>query len=301
MELQHAFALTSTIIDMQQERLRTLPRTQSRQATTRRRPRGRAPKLIVGLLVLVLLIAVVAPAFAGSPKRHHSSAAAHQPHAVAADKKKGGKGKTTTRTFQSGDANGAEISIPAVDSLGDLGPADPYPSTIAVTGFGAKARIADVNLTLRNLSHSFTRDIDVMLVSPDGRNAVVMGDIGGAEVLAEVRDLTITLDDEAATPLPTADDVALTSGTFQPLDNLGPIDDDQPALTAFPEPAPVQSGANALSTFDGGNPQGEWRLFIVDDQVGDVGQLAGGWSLEITAKSKVKVKDKRKPRHHRRH
>jgi subtilisin-like proprotein convertase family protein len=53
----------------------------------------------------------------------------------------------------------------------------------------------------------------------------------------------------------------------------------------------------ALSTFDGINPNVEWRLLIVDNGGGITGSLADGWSLEITAKHKAKRKRKGKKRH----
>jgi hypothetical protein len=97
--------------------------------------------------------------------------------------------------------------------------------------------------------------------------------------------LTLTLDDEATTPLP--DDKPLTNGSFQPFDGLGPgIDGGD--LVDFPAPAPTPSGENALATFDGSNPTGPWHLFVIDDQNGDVGALADGWSLEFTATVKSK-------------
>jgi subtilisin-like proprotein convertase family protein len=298
MKLQHALAFTSIVLDMQQERLQHLaglPATKPKGDSVPRRDRGGVTKLVAGLLALVLLAATVAPMFADN--LHQPRHSAHrQEQKVSTDKQKGRKSKTVTRTFASGDANGAEIAIPAVGSTGDFGPADPYPSTIEVTGF-KKARTTDVNLTLRGFSHEFTRDVDVMLVAPNGRNAVVMGDVGASNDAVDVVDLTITLDDEAAAPLSVASDAALTSGAFQPLDNLGPNDaddPDDPVVTAFPEPAPRESGNSALSTFDGIDPNGQWRLFVLDDTDIDAGVIAGGWSLEITAKSKVKSKPKHK-------
>jgi subtilisin-like proprotein convertase family protein len=47
--------------------------------------------------------------------------------------------------------------------------------------------------------------------------------------------------------------------------------------------APTPSGNTALSQFNGANPNGTWQLFIRDDAQGESGQIARGWSLEITA------------------
>ncbi len=53
---------------------------------------------------------------------------------------------------------------------------------------------------------------------------------------------------------------------------------------ALPAPAPIGPFARSLSAFDGTDPNGDWRLFIDDDDSGLGGVLTGGWSLEITAR-----------------
>jgi subtilisin-like proprotein convertase family protein len=169
--------------------------------------------------------------------------------------------RRVTRTF----ANPSVITIPAG------GAATPYPAAIQVSGF-QKAHITDVKLTLRGLSHTRPSDIDVMLVAPNGRNAIVMADIGNG---TPVVDLTITLDDQANPPPDLGVNVPLPSGTYRPTNNLfgeDPFDG-----------APAPSGAVALSTFSGSNPNGAWQLYVFDDQGGSDGAIAGGWELSITA------------------
>jgi hypothetical protein len=36
------------------------------------------------------------------------------------------------------------------------------------------------------------------------------------------------------------------------------------------------------------NPNGEWQLFVVDDQISNAGFFGDGWTLEITARVKKK-------------
>jgi len=186
------------------------------------------------------------------------------------------KFKTITRSF----ANAGEIVIPA-DGVEKSGPSLPFPATITVSGF-KKATTTDVNLTLQDYSHTFTPDVDVLLVAPGGRNATVMSDVGIFLDASPASHITLTLDDEA--PAPLSIDVPPTSGAFQPLDAFGTSDN----LLEFPAPAPPPSGNAALSTFDGIDPNGEWQLFVLDDTGSDNGSLAGGWSLTITAKAKKK-------------
>jgi hypothetical protein len=37
------------------------------------------------------------------------------------------------------------------------------------------------------------------------------------------------------------------------------------------------------SNFNGKNPNGTWKLYIVDDEALDTGQIAGGWTLDMTS------------------
>ena len=251
------------------------------------RPRlGRvaAPRFACGFLALTLAISAGLPAIAGGPDQDGNRGNPRHAQSVSAAAKRDGK-KIVKKTFSNDEA----IDIPLVGAVNQFGAADPYPSTIQVQGF-KKAKVVDVNLTLRNFSHTVSQDVDVLLVAPGGRNAVVMGDVGADPMGAagEVSNITVTLDDEAADPLPVGVGNPLTSGSFRPLDSQGPTDGDNPALLTFPGSAPTPSGNDALSTFDGIDPNGTWRLFVIDDAGDDTGSFAGGWKLEIKAKSKKK-------------
>jgi subtilisin-like proprotein convertase family protein len=147
--------------------------------------------------------------------------------------------------------------------------ATPYPSEIAVSGLSGT--VADVNLKLGGLRHTEPDDIDVLLVGPSGANAIVMSDVGGAD---RVRRIHLLLDDEAANSLP--DGSPLTGGTFQPTNHLGLDGND-----SWPSPAPSPSGGSALSVFDGTDPNGTWKLYVVDDAQVDSGLLRR-WSLRIS-------------------
>ena len=174
------------------------------------------------------------------------------------------KTKTLTRTF----SNPTAMTIPE-DS-----PASVYPSTIGVSGF-KQGKVRDVNITLRGLTHDFPGDIYVMLVAPNGRNALVMAEVGAG---IDVADITITLDDQATQFFSYYD--GLATGAYQPGFFFG--DDD------FPDPAPLPSGNERLATFNGIDPNGSWQLFVMDCCEGSSGALIGGWELHITGTTKVK-------------
>jgi subtilisin-like proprotein convertase family protein len=176
-----------------------------------------------------------------------------------------GRYKTVTKTF----SNPVAIQTP------DSSIASPYPSEVSVAGL-RKGRALDVNLKINAYNHTCAEDLDVLLVSPGGRNAIPMSDMPACST---IQDVNLTLDDEGASSWP----VPLTSGTYVPTDN------DTLGNDAFPAPAsggsaPPQDGGAALSAFDGANPNGTWRLYVVDDTIGSAGLIAGGWSLTIKAK-----------------
>jgi len=194
----------------------------------------------------------------------------HKGTCIAAASPTGPVRPTLTQTF----TNAAPITIsPGPDNGGKAAttPATPYPSVVAVSGF-TNGRILDVNLTLHGLSHTFPGDVDMLLVAPDpGLNAFLMSDVGGNAIASNI---TLTLDDQAAAEL----SAPLVTGTFKPTN--GPSTQ---GTESFPGPAPTPSGNVALSVFNTSDPNGNWRLFVVDDTGGDGGSIAGGWSLVITA------------------
>ena len=190
-----------------------------------------------------------------------------------------------------------EIGTPVMGELYTA--ANLYPSNISVSGFTGAA--TDVNVTLCGFSARFPSDVNVLLVAPNGANALIMSDVGGnggsegsdpepAGWDVAVTNINLTLDDAAPSPLPA--DSALSTGTWRP------VDDDTgefplagfPDADTFPGPAPEPSANVALSTFNGVNPNGTWSLYVVDDFPGlaDVGEtqlpkFSCGWSIDVTA------------------
>ena len=160
------------------------------------------------------------------------------------------------------------------------GPADPYPSTCSISGLSGT--ITDVNLVLNDLSHTWPDDIDILLVGPQGQDAVVMSDAGD---YPDAIFVDLTLDDQAATVLPDSDQLA--TGSYRPAD-YEPGD-------PFPAPAPTPTGNVPFGTFNGTNPNGTWSLYVVDDRA-----LTSARSTAGISRSRRPV-DRHHLRHHRRH
>src|SRR5687768_13712313 len=160
------------------------------------------------------------------------------------------------------------------------GPASPYPSNITVAGMSGV--VSDVKITLTNVQHTWGRDIDVLLVSPDGRKFIAMSDPGQGSGLDNPA--TITLSDAGATLL-TNQSGQIPSGIYKPTnhnDALAPDSFVAPAPAGpYNSPAPTGS-ATFASVFNGAEPNGVWSLYVMDDASSNSGAISGGWCLEIT-------------------
>ena len=141
--------------------------------------------------------------------------------------------------------------------------AAPYPSTIPVANL--PARLYDVNVQLRGLSHTNPDDIDIMLVAPNGAQAIIMADAGGT---ANVSGIDLTLDDEAGTGL-LPDEGQLQTDDYKPANHPGGDGFETTTTNVL------------LGTFDRINPNGTWKLYVRDDRSGETGEIANGWALEI--------------------
>ncbi|CCH78798.1 exported hypothetical protein [Nostocoides japonicum T1-X7] len=175
-------------------------------------------------------------------------------------------------------SNSTSIAIPATGSTDQMGPASPYPSTIAVSGLSGS--VTKVTVTFGGLTHSTVNDIDAMVVAPSGENLIVMSDVGDPSTLAFANDVNLTFDDAAAGPVPTGN---IPSGSYRPTNN---VNADGTSTDTFPTPAPTPSNETTLAgAFTGIDPNGTWRLYVVDDGSGDTGTMTDGWSLTVTTET----------------
>ncbi len=155
------------------------------------------------------------------------------------------------------------IAIPAV------GLAAPYPAEAVVSGM--TGLITDVDVTLHGLSHTYARDLDIVLKAPDGTNVVLMSDV----CLGGLPGVTIRIDDEAPTAMPPGATCAQAS--------YKPTNDDPSSDTMDGTAIGGQTWHTTLSQLDGRNPNGLWRLYVVDDSGNDSGQISGGFSVKVTS------------------
>jgi hypothetical protein len=167
----------------------------------------------------------------------------------------------------------------AVD-LVDNGPADPYPSSITITG--APWRVGKLTVTLSNLSHTAQSDVNVLLVGPQGQ-AVYL--IAGPNGTMDFTHVTLTLDDSASSYIPSV----CTSGRYKPTGYYPEIHD---AYPVFPSPAPAGPYSADLAVFRETDPNGAWSLFAMDDEKEDSGVIEGGWSLSFEKEYPVALRSR---------
>lgn len=154
--------------------------------------------------------------------------------------------------------------------INDNTTANPYPSTINVSGMGNT--LTNLSVSLYNLTHTFPGDIAAILVGPNGGKTGLMLGAGGAGAVSNVN---LTFSDTAVNVLPQFGQI--TSGTYQTANYLG---------SSFSLSSPAPSGPytdSVLTPFDRSNPNGNWSLYVQDTATGDFGQVAGGWGIDVTA------------------
>lgn len=155
-------------------------------------------------------------------------------------------------------SNTAPITIP------DFGNANPYPSVINVTG--GPASIQFVTVTLHGLAHTLFNDLDMLLVGPGGQKILFSSDSPGA---AGAPGITVNFISAGGT----SQSGGLAEGGY-----YAPTGGND----AFPGPAPAGPYAANFSGLTGTDANGQWRLFVVDDAGGDLGSIAGGWSITFS-------------------
>jgi subtilisin-like proprotein convertase family protein len=191
---------------------------------------------------------------------------------------------TTGITFNGGTCSGSAGQA----TTADTGKATPYPSEISVSGLNSS--VTDVNVTVSGLGHTFPDDIGLLLVSPAGQSVILMTDSGGE---VNVGGINLTFDDAASGALP--DFSRISSGTYLPSRGTSGFGGDGCTTPAsFPDTAPAGPYGSSLSVFNGTNPNGTWKLYVIDDSLADAGSISG-WSLDISTTfsntSEILIKD----------
>jgi subtilisin-like proprotein convertase family protein len=180
----------------------------------------------------------------------------------------GADAQTHTTTF----TNNTPIEIP-VTVAGQI-PATIYPSTITVAGVVGVTYHMSVTI---NISHAFSSDVDIVLVSPAGEAVMLLSDVGGD--FGTWTNVKLVLDDCAPRSLRNV--VGTPSGRYRPSDVYVDPGGGAVAGDALPTPAPGGSYGKHLANFNWASPNGVWKLFVSDDFGNAQGGSISNWSLAI--------------------
>jgi len=163
----------------------------------------------------------------------------------------------------------------------DKASAEPYPSVITIPPAGQaalKGKVYKVEVVLDGVSHTAPDDLDVLLVAPNGNSIILMSDAGGRIAAVNSR---LAFSDTATQSI--RDDGPIPAeGTFLPSNYSGDVD-------AFPGADTSKLQTTLAAAFNGSNPNGDWKLYVVDDQTNDTGKFAKGWALRITTTPTITV------------
>ena len=149
-------------------------------------------------------------------------------------------------------------------TINDSAPATPYPSNISVSGVTNTSN--KVTVTLNGFSHTYSGDLTIVVVSPTGQSVALIGNAGGSN---GYNGGSYTFDDAAATTVTGSGGIILP-GTYRA--SGGGSDVDAPAPSS-----PYGSSLGAL----GNLVNGTWSLYVDDQSGGDIGQIAGGWTVNF--------------------
>ncbi len=162
--------------------------------------------------------------------------------------------------------------------LNDNAMASIYPAAITVSGL--TGTISDVKVKINGFTHSYPRDISMVLESPTGQKLLIQADC--AENPAT--NVTYTLSDAGAGYIPqTAGSIANNTTYKSTAYFYGDIFPAPGPVVTYNISAPVVGGTNSTfaSTFNGNNANGIWKLWIGDFFSGDNGNIANGWELTV--------------------
>jgi hypothetical protein len=193
------------------------------------------------------------------------------------------------------------FSNTGIITINDNQAANPYPSVITISGLDPTLTYQLSSVLLRNVSHTFTSDIDVLLVGPSGAQTLLMSDNFGDLIL---NDVNLQFSDATTLTMGSSGDLSAqemdafegsvfdVNGFGQPRANGGTArfrPSNFGIGDIFSAPAPVGPYTNIpLSTYTatGASLNGQsFRLFVQDDGLLDSGLIAGGWEMTFLSVS----------------
>jgi hypothetical protein len=151
-------------------------------------------------------------------------------------------------------------------------------------------RVTNISLGLTTLQHTFSDDLDFLILGPDGRNLEFWSDAGGASTING----SYVISDLGASLL--SDTTANAPTTYRPTDHAGTggpeTSSNWSGVASIPINHPAPTGSATFASAFGGAwlPDTTWTLKIRDDVAGFAGSLAA-WSITFDYRVIVKPHD----------
>jgi subtilisin-like proprotein convertase family protein len=131
--------------------------------------------------------------------------------------------------------------------------------------------ITSVNVRFNCFSHTNPDDVEIMAVSPAGRATILMEHCGGTSAVSNI---SFTLGDAFGSALPDSFTIA-NLGNYRPAKYGSAI--------TFRSPAPATTNITLASlAVAGDDPNGEWDLYVCDDNNNGKNGSMASWHLTIT-------------------
>lgn len=189
---------------------------------------------------------------------------------------------TTSTSFRLrvGTRNGTDPVVTYTkDTAPDLAIPDYSPRGVSDTlTVSDDLEIADLDLRIDSITHTFTGDLTAMLRSPGGTGVDFVSLIGGLTDGGPGDNVTnMVIDDDVASTA--ANDMVQATSAAAPYTKswLPTFNSPWSALAGFPAADPVGN----LSRYDGTSTKGTWALRVSDQVSGDTGTL-NSWSILVT-------------------
>jgi subtilisin-like proprotein convertase family protein len=169
----------------------------------------------------------------------------------------------------------------------DVSPSIPSPSPINVSGL--VGLISQVVVNINGFGHQYPSDVGMLLVGPNGSNTVLMNNAGDG---VPVSGLTLAFTENATGPAPVSS--VLTSTSYLPSDwyPVKPYNFERSGINNPTPPNPPPPNGpypTNLNVFNGLNPNATWYLYVQDDSPGEVGNITGGWTLQIFTQPLIQI------------
>jgi hypothetical protein len=151
-------------------------------------------------------------------------------------------------------------------------------------------RVTKIHVNFNTLQHTFSDDLDFLIVGPDGRNLEFWSDAGGGSSING----SYTISDTGAASL--SDATANAGGTYKPTDYTSAggaeTSSNWSGLASIPINHPGPTGSASFASAFGGTwiSSTTWTLKIRDDVSGFSGSLAD-WSIQFDYRIMVKPHD----------